>query len=81
MDYKLINALVPYPDSQNTYLLPLKETIMKTTLLQPKVTPFLVVKNGKQLAAVKTLRAACKEAKRVHANVVTGKGSMIASYK
>ena len=54
---------------------------MKTTLLQPKVTPFLVVKNGKQLAAVKTLRAACKEAKRVHANVITGKGSMIASYR
>ena len=52
---------------------------MKT--LQPKVIPFLVVKNGKKLAAVKTLRAACKEAKRTHANVVTGKGSMIASYK
>jgi len=54
---------------------------MKTTLLQPKVTHFLVVKNGKQLAAVKTLRAACKEAKGNQANVVTGKGSMIASYK
>ena len=52
---------------------------MKT--LQPKTTPFLVVKNGKQLAAVKNLRAACKEAKSKQANVVTGKGAMIASYK
>ena len=51
------------------------------TLLQPKTTPFLVIKNGKQLAAVKNLRAACKEAKANQANVVTGKGSMIASYK
>jgi hypothetical protein len=54
---------------------------MKTTLLQPKTTPFLVIKNGKQLASVKNLRAACKEAKSKQANVVTGKGHMIASYK
>jgi len=49
--------------------------------LQIKTTSFLVVKNGKQLAAVKTLRAAVKEAKASQANVVTGKGYMVASYK